>query len=181
MGSSNDNNNCNNFFLFFFSSMMLFSCSKEELVIDRQKISNSSLSSTIDKKVTYLEDAISYTAQAASGVDELMRGPQNATWLLIANGDFKISITIDAKNLKNDNTIELKSDWKSKESIQITFKGEQYNTRDMTIDPIKMGTISIEVYNGRVIKGNFSCTMRTRKGKCKEFKNLQFASDVVKY
>jgi hypothetical protein len=92
-----------------------------------------------------------------------------------------MSITIDAKNLKNSNTIDIKSDWESKESIQITFKGEEYSTRDMTIDPVKMGSISIHEYNGQAIKGSFSCTMRTRKGKCKEFKNIQFSSEVVKY
>ena len=136
---------------------------------------------TIDKKVMYQENAIIYLADAASGVDELMRGPKNATWLLIANGDFKISITIDAKNLKNNNTIDIKSDWESKESIQITYKGDEYSTRDMTIEPIKMGSIVIEEYNGIAIKGKFSCTMRTRKGKCKEFNNIQFSSEVVKY
>jgi hypothetical protein len=167
--------------LIFLTSMMLFSCTKEELETEKPEIITRSELATIDKKVIYQENTVSYSAQAASGVDELMRGADNATWLLTANGDFKMSITIDAKNLKNNNTIDIKSDWESKESIQITFKGEQYSTRDMTIEPVKMGSISIEEYNGRAIKGSFSCTMRTRKGKSKEFKNIQFSSEVVKY
>lgn len=161
--------------------MMLFSCTKEELETEKpENITRNELAS-IDKKVVFLENSNPYTAQAVSGVDELLRGTENATWLLTANGDFKISITIDAKNLKNHNTIDIKSNWETKESIKIIFKGEEYSSRDMTIEPIKMGEIFIEGYNGKAIKGNFTCTLRTRKGKCKEFKNIQFSSEVVKY
>jgi len=111
----------------------------------------------------------------------LLRGAENATFLLTAQGDFKMSITIDAKNLKNNNTIDIKSDWETKESVQMNFQGEEFSTRDMTIDPTLMGSITIYEYNGKTIRGSFTSMMRTRKGKMKEFRNIQFSSEVVKY
>lgn len=167
--------------LLIMTSMMLFSCSKEELATEAPENVYRSVLSKIDKKIVYEENSNKYTAAAVSGVDELLRGPENATWLLTANGDFKMSISIDAKNLKNGQHIAIMSDWETKENIHIHFKGEDYFTRDMTIEPTKMGSISIDEYDGRAIKGSFSCTMRTRKGKTKEFKNIQFSSEVVKY
>lgn len=167
--------------LLLITSMMLFSCSKEELATESPETIYRNVLSNIDKKITYEENAKTYSAAAVSGVDELLRGPENATWLLTANGDFKMSISIDAKNLKNGQNIDVMSNWETKENIHIHFKGDDYYTRDMTIEPTKMGSISIEEYNGRAIKGSFSCTMRTRKGKTKEFKNIQFSSEVVKY
>lgn len=167
--------------LLLMTSMMLFSCSKEELASESPENVYRSVLSKIDKKIIYKDSASQYTASAVSGVDELLRGSENATWLLTANGDFKMSISIDAKNLKNGQNIDIMSDWETKENIHMNFKGEDYYTRDMTIEPTKMGSITIDEYNGRAIKGSFSCTMRTRKGKCKEFKNIQFSSEVVKY
>jgi hypothetical protein len=168
-------------FILFLGTIMMFSCSKEELPTEKPEVLATKSFAPIDKKIQYEDNSKNYSAHAVSGVDELLRGAENATFLLTAQGDFKISITIDAKNLKNNNTIDIKSDWETKESVQMNFQGEEFSTRDMTIDPTLMGSITIYEYNGKTIRGSFTSMMRTRKGKMKEFRNIQFSSEVVKY